>query len=86
MPKTNRPPSPERERLDSELWQFLDQLEGWLEAPMVALGFVWLVLVVADLLWGLGGFLSALTTVMWALFVLDFLLRLALAPNKVVYL
>jgi len=82
----NRPPSPERDRLDSELWQFLDQLEGWLEGPMVALGFVWLVLVVADLLWGLGGFLSALTTVIWALFVLDFLLRLALAPKKAIYL
>jgi len=55
----NRPPWPERDRLDSELWQLLDQLENWLEAPMVALGFVWLVLVVVDLLSGLGGFLSA---------------------------
>lgn len=81
-----RPPSPERERLDSEPWEFLDQLDDWLEGPMVALGFVWLVLVVVDLLWGLGGFLSGMTTVIWALFVLDFLLRLVLAPDKVAYL
>lgn len=80
------PHTPEREELEGELWAFLDQLEDWLEGPMIALGFVWLVLVVVELLWGLSPLLSTITTVIWALFVADFLLRLILAPRKGQYL
>lgn len=79
-------PSPEKEELDSALWEFLGQIEEWLETPMVVLGFIWLALLVAEILWGLGGFLQSVVLVIWGLFVLDFGLRFLLAPHKAVYL
>ncbi|HET6467689.1 MAG TPA: ion transporter, partial [Geminicoccaceae bacterium] len=70
-----------RERL-----QILRQLEDWLEAPMIVLGFVWLVLLAVELIRGLSPTLEAIGTTIWIAFVFDFLLRFALAPRKVRYL
>ncbi|MDQ3951238.1 MAG: hypothetical protein M3282_12970, partial [Gemmatimonadota bacterium] len=42
--------------------------------PMIALGFVWLVLMIIELTAGLSPFLERLGYVIWALFVADFLL------------
>jgi voltage-gated potassium channel len=61
-------------------------LEEWLEAPMIVLGFMWLALLVVELTRGLTPLLEALGSVIWALFVLDFVLRFTLAPAKVAYL
>jgi voltage-gated potassium channel len=80
------PPPPEKEELDSALWEFLGQVEEWLETPMVILGFVWLLLLAADLIWGLSEFLRAWMTVIWVLFALDLIVRFLLAPSKRVYL
>ena len=33
--------------------QILRELQEWLEKPMIALSFVWLVLLVVELAWGL---------------------------------
>jgi len=49
---------------------------------MAALGLVWLVLVIVDLSRGLGPLASRTVLLIWAVFVLDFLLRFALAPGK----
>ena len=65
----------ERERL-------LDQLEDWLETPMLVLGLAWLALLVVELVSGLPPLLEAVGTAIWIVFVLEFLLRLALAPGK----
>lgn len=62
------------------------RLENWLELPMVVLGFVWLALLVADLLGHASRTLSAFSNGIWALFVLDFSLKLILAPDKLHYL
>lgn len=70
-----------RERL-----QILRQVEDWLEVPMIVLGFVWLVLLVVELIRGVGPTLDAVGTTIWVVFVFDFLLRFALAPRKVRYL
>ena len=64
----------------------LRQVEDWLEVPMIVLGFVWLVLLVVELVRGIGPTLQAIGTAIWVVFVFDFLLRLALAPPKVRYL
>lgn len=53
---------------------------------MVILGFVWLALLVIELAWGVVPALQTVGTVIWIIFIGDFLLRLWLAPNKVVYL
>lgn len=76
----------EREELKAQRWEVLHQMEDWLEAPMVALGFVWLALLVVELTRGISPLLQAVSNAIWALFVLDFLLRFTLAPRKLDYL
>jgi voltage-gated potassium channel len=49
---------------------------------MLALSFVWLVLVLAELVWGTTGILETFGTAVWVLFLAEFALRLALAPDK----
>ncbi|MDP8916770.1 MAG: potassium channel family protein [Pseudomonadota bacterium] len=66
---------PEREGL-------LHELEAWVETPMLVLSGVWLVLLIVELTWGGSPLVVALGTVIWGVFVLEFLLRLALAPDK----
>lgn len=65
-----------------ERLQALHELGAWLEAPMVVLGFAWLALLVVELTRGLTPALELAGTIIWAVFILDFLLRLALAPEK----
>lgn len=71
----------ERERLDA-----LAQLEDWLEMPMVVLAFVWLVLLVLELTRGLHPALAAMSIAIWGAFIVDFTLKLMLAPHKLRYL
>jgi voltage-gated potassium channel len=67
-------------------WRRLHTLERRLELPMVVLGFVWLALLVIELTWGLVPALQSAGTVIWVIFIGDFLLRLWLAPDKLTYL
>jgi voltage-gated potassium channel len=39
--------------LDQERSEILQQLDNWLETPMLVLGITWLGLFVVDLVWGL---------------------------------
>lgn len=64
----------------------LRNLEAWLNTPMVVLSFAWLLLVVAELIWGTHPALDILGVVIWAVFVAEFLLRFTLAPNKAQFL
>jgi voltage-gated potassium channel len=52
---------------------------------MIVLGFVWLVLLIVELIRGLGVLLNSLVIAIWVIFLLDFALRFALAPSKKVY-
>ena len=70
----------------SERLVALAGLEAWLEKPMQVLGFAWLALLILELTRGLSPLLTILATVIWILFILEFLLRLALAPSKTLYL
>ncbi|HEX2532817.1 MAG TPA: potassium channel family protein, partial [Chitinophagaceae bacterium] len=62
------------------------RVEKALEGPMVVLGFAWLVLLVVELVAGLSPALELITLVIWALFVLDFIIKFVLAPRKGVFL
>jgi voltage-gated potassium channel len=53
---------------------------------MVFLGFVWLVLLILDLTWGLNRPLQYLSITIWIVFVIDFLLKFLVAPVKLIYL
>lgn len=60
----------------------LRQVEKTLEGPMVFLGFVWLALLVVELTQGLTPVLEMLSLAIWAVFLVDFGIKLVIAPDK----
>jgi voltage-gated potassium channel len=66
--------------------QILRQVENALEMPMVVLGAVWLGLMVVELVRGVTPFGETAATVIWIIFIIDFLLRFTIAPRKLRYL
>ncbi len=75
--------APEDER---ERWEVLTQFEDWLERPMLVLSFIWLSLVIVELIWTTSGVFELLGTIIWIVFIIEFVLRFALAPRKVEFL
>jgi voltage-gated potassium channel len=73
-------------RMERERWPLVQQLQLLLEGPVTALGFIWLGLLVLDLTTGLPRSLQLVSYGIWVQFVLDFLLRLAIAPSKAHFL
>ncbi|MGQ3053284.1 MAG: potassium channel family protein [Roseateles sp.] len=61
-------------------------LKRWLDPLMAVLGLIWLALLLFDLLRGLTPLLQALSTCIWIVFVVDFLVEFGLAPRKLPYL
>lgn len=49
---------------------------------MIFLGFVWLILLIVEFVWGLSKELEYISLVIWGIFIVDFLLKLVLAPSK----
>jgi voltage-gated potassium channel len=68
--------------LNRERYQLLRQLDRMLEGPMVVLGFVWLGLLVLELTAGLGQALQMAGKVIWGIFVVDFAVKLVIAPQR----
>ncbi len=71
---------------ENERWQVLTQLEEWLERPMLVLSFLWLILVLIELIWTTSGIFELLGTIIWIIFILEFGLRFLLAPRKLSFL
>jgi voltage-gated potassium channel len=67
-------------------WALLRRVESYLDRPMIVLGFVWLVLLVVELLFGVHPWLRRALTAIWIIFIFDFILRLLLAPRRMRYL
>src|SRR5690242_2973372 len=76
----------EKQALERERSEVLQQLEDWLETPMLVLGFAWLALFIIEIIWGLNPLLQAVSITIWIIFILDFLLKLAIAPNRLSYI
>ncbi len=72
--------------IEQERYDMLAEVEEWLETPVIILGFIWLILLVIDLVHGLSPFLNTLVYLIWGIFVVDFGLRFILAPKKIEYL
>jgi len=53
---------------------------------MLVLAFVWLGLFIIELIWGLSPLLNIVSNVIWIIFILDFLVKFALAPHKLSYI
>ncbi len=79
-------PKPEQQWMAQERSEILQQLEDWLETPMMILGFGWFALFIVELFWGLNPFLEVVGITIWIAFILDFALKLVLAPHKISYL
>ncbi|HEY1113458.1 MAG TPA: ion transporter [Chitinophagaceae bacterium] len=63
----------------------LRQVEKTLEGPMVFLGFVWLALLVVELTRGLTPVLEMFSIGIWVVFIIDFLIKLIIAPDKGIF-
>lgn len=78
--------TPEKQTLNKERYEVLEQIEDWLETPMLVLGLAWLVLFLIEVIWGLSPLLEVSSTVIWLIFILDFALKFTLAPRRIAYL
>lgn len=76
MPKEN----------SDERWNTLEELDGWLRTPMLVLSFLWLLLVVVELIWGTFDILEMFGTAIWVAFLIEFAVRFTLAPEKTAFL
>lgn len=72
--------------LERERYELLQRLEDWLETPMLVLAFVWLALLIVELLWGESLWFEVAGTAIWIIFLLDFGVELVLAPQRAAYL
>lgn len=76
----------DKEALDRERDELLQRLEAGLETPMLILAFVWLALLVRELIWGESLLFEVIGTIIWIVFILDFAVEFVLAPKKGAYL
>jgi voltage-gated potassium channel len=82
----NRRNKPMKERIVNERNKLLISIEKLLEGPMIFLGFVWLALLVVELIFGLPKSLEYLSLTIWVVFIVDFLIKIILAPRKLIFL
>lgn len=75
-----------REQLTQQRWELLARLNQLLDKPMIALAFVWVVLLILSFTRGLPGPLAVVDQIIWLLFIGDFVLQVVIAPNKKRYL
>lgn len=75
-----------RARVNSERRQILATLEGWLETPLLILGFVWLALLIVEYVWGETPWATMASDFIWVVFIIDFAVKFVLAPKKLAYL
>lgn len=74
------------EEIQHERWQLLEAIDEWTERPLIFLSLVWLGLLILDFTRGLSPLLQNVSYAIWALFILDFLIEIAIAPHKLTYL
>jgi voltage-gated potassium channel len=70
----------------NERYKLLRQVENWLEIPIITLGIIWLILLVLEFVIGLNPLLNFLLFFIWGIFIIEFLLRFVLAPQKLLFL
>jgi voltage-gated potassium channel len=80
------PEVPDEKALERERYELLQRLEDWLETPMLALAFVWLALLVGELILGENLAFEVIGTIIWVIFILHFAVEFILAPRKSIYL
>ena len=74
-----------KQQLNYERNKLLNSVQNILEGPMIFLGFVWLILLVIELIWGLSKPLEYTSLTIWIIFILDFVIKFILAPEKIIF-
>jgi voltage-gated potassium channel len=74
------------QRLRNERYKLLSSVERLLEGPMIFLGFAWLALLIIELVAGITRPLEYASLTIWAIFIFDFLIKIVLAPDKLLFL
>ncbi len=72
----------EKEELPQQRRELEHRIEAWLEWPMIALALVWVALLVLELTRGITPFLERVGDIIWGIFILEFVVRFAVAPAK----
>jgi voltage-gated potassium channel len=67
-------------------WRLLGELDEWLTVPMALLSLAWLGIVIWELVSGSTNLLETVGTVIWIVFIVEFIVRFALAPDKTPFL
>jgi voltage-gated potassium channel len=75
-----------KSEIKNERKRLLKSVEQILDGPMIFLGFVWLVLLVIELVWGINKILEYVAYGIWGIFIIDFLITFSLAPEKLSFL
>src|SRR5665648_1258973 len=78
--------APVEDALKKERYELLQRLENSLEMPMLVLAFVWLALLIVELIWGESQLFLIIGTIIWVIFILSFAVEFILAPHKAAYL
>lgn len=75
-----------KSKIVNERKRLLRSVERILEGPMIFLGFVWLILLVYELVWGINQMLEYVSIGIWFIFIIDFVITFSLAPEKLLFL
>lgn len=75
-----------KKQIENERLGLLGSIERLLEGPIIFLGFVWLILIIIELIWGLTPVLEYTSLAIWGIFILDFLVKFIIAPQKLQFL
>ena len=71
---------------DHQRLSTLRQLDEWLDTPMMLLSAFWVVIVLIELTTGGNALLTAIGSVIWIIFLIEFGIRFVLAPKKLPFL
>lgn len=77
--------APVEDALKKERYELLQRLENSLEMPMLVLAFVWLALLIVELIWGESQLFLIIGTIIWVIFILSFAVEFILAPHKAAF-
>lgn len=75
-----------KQEIDRERDSLVARLHDWLEVPMLVLALAWLALFVIEVIRGLTPLLDITGSIIWMIFIFEFLLGFLLAPHKLRYL
>ena len=62
--------------------QLLSRFESFFELPLVVLGFIWLALLIIELVHHTSPALETFGLIIWGIFIVDFIIKFTLAPEK----